>query len=444
MDLLAQPFRALAQQADTASLGNPYIILALIIFVALYAGITFEHQHGFAKEPLALIGGVGLYLLARIAMGDTLEHALIEVESEIFRIVMFLFPAMILVELLLQMGLFTLMQSFLQKRGYRDRKQFGILSGVTFFLSAILDNLTTTLVMINMVNQSFKGRNRHIAGAGTVANANAGGAWSPIGDVTTIMLWLAGKFTATQVVLIGFLPSVCHGLVVTYLLGRKLTESEPEQVTIEAPSFSRGQKIVMAVALACFSLPLVFSQIGAPPYMGLLLGLGVTWLLQQHLAKRDDATAGARDHYVGNLIRLVDHRTLFFFTGILLMVGALGMIQALLVTSNLLLGGDPDAFRTYAFIFLLGPLSAIVDNVPLTALAIDIINFQDHWQGVFLALSVGTGGSALIIGSAAGVVAMGRVAGLNSKVYAGLMLVPVGIAYILQTIVFMIQYRLFS
>jgi Na+/H+ antiporter NhaD/arsenite permease-like protein len=138
-------------------------------------------------------------------MGDSIEHALVEVESEIFEIIMFLFPAMILVELLLQMGFFTLLQSFLQKRGYRDRKQFRILSFLTFFLSAVLDNLTTTLVMINMVNQSFKDRNRHIAGAGTVANANAGGAWSPIGDVTTIMLWLAGKFTAVQVVLIGFL-----------------------------------------------------------------------------------------------------------------------------------------------------------------------------------------------------------------------------------------------
>jgi Na+/H+ antiporter NhaD/arsenite permease-like protein len=113
--------------------------------------------------------------------------------------------------------------------------------------------------------------------------------------------------------------------VVTFLLGRKMTESEAEPVTIEAPRFSRGQKIVMAVALACFSLPLIFSQVGAPPYMGLLLGLGVTWLLQQHLAKNDDATATAEDHHVANLIRLVDHRTLFFFTGILLMVGALGL-----------------------------------------------------------------------------------------------------------------------
>ena len=443
MEQLALPLRALYQMG-TATLGNPYIILALIIFIALYAGITFEHQHGFAKEPLALLGGVGLYLLARLAMGDSIEHALVEVESEIFEIIMFLFPAMILVELLLQMGFFTLLQSFLQKRGYRDRKQFRILSFLTFFLSAVLDNLTTTLVMINMVNQSFKDRNRHIAGAGTVANANAGGAWSPIGDVTTIMLWLAGKFTAVQVVLIGFLPAVFHSLVVTFLLGRKMTESEAEPVTIEAPRFSRGQKIVMAVALACFSLPLIFSQVGAPPYMGLLLGLGVTWLLQQHLAKNDDATATAEDHHVANLIRLVDHRTLFFFTGILLMVGALGLIQALLVTSNLLLGDSPDAFRTYAFIFLLGPLSAIVDNVPLTALAIDVINFQDHWQGVFLALCVGTGGSALIIGSVAGVVAMGRVEGLNSKVYAGLMVLPVLTAYIIQTIVFMIQYRLFS
>jgi Na+/H+ antiporter NhaD/arsenite permease-like protein len=443
MEQLALPLRALYQMG-TATLGNPYIILALIIFIALYAGITFEHQHGFAKEPLALLGGVGLYLLARLAMGDSIEHALVEVESEIFEIIMFLFPAMILVELLLQMGFFTLLQSFLQKQGYRDRKQFRILSFLTFFLSAVLDNLTTTLVMINMVNQSFKDRNRHIAGAGTVANANAGGAWSPIGDVTTIMLWLAGKFTAVQVVLIGILPAVFHGLVVTFLLGRKMTESEAEPVTIEAPRFSRGQKIVMAVALACFSLPLIFSQVGAPPYMGLLLGLGVTWLLQQHLAKNDDATATAEDHHVANLIRLVDHRTLFFFTGILLMVGALGLIQALLVTSNLLLGDSPDAFRTYAFIFLLGPLSAIVDNVPLTALAIDVINFQDHWQGVFLALCVGTGGSALIIGSVAGVVAMGRVEGLNSKVYAGLMVLPVLTAYIIQTIVFMIQYRLFS
>lgn len=443
MDHLSFPFQVLSE-AGTATLGNPYIVLALIIFAALYAGITFEHQHGYDKEPLALIGGVGLYLLARMAMGDTLEGGLAEVEAEIFRIIMFLFPAMILVELLLQMGFFTLLQSLLQKRGYRDKQQFRILSTLTFFLSALLDNLTTTLVMITMVNQSFKERNRQIAGAATVANANAGGAWSPIGDVTTIMLWLAGKFTAVQIVLMGFVPMVCHSLVVTTLLSRQLEDSEPELVTINAPNFSRGQKIVMIVALSCFSLPLIFSQLGAPPYMGLLLGLGITWLLQTRLAKQDDATANSRDQHVANLIRLVDHRTLFFFTGILLMVGALGLIQALLVTSNLLLGSDPDAFRIYTFSLLLGPLSAIVDNVPLTALAIDVINFQDHWQGVFLAMCVGTGGSALIIGSVAGVVAMGRVKGLNSRVYARLMLVPVGIAYVVQTIVFMIEYRLFS
>lgn len=429
-------------------LDHPAICVSILYFIAIYLAMSFEHIHGFPKEPLALIGAIGLYLIAVYTNSHDFNHALVEVESEIQGIVFFLFPAMTLVELLLQMGFFRLIQSKLQQKGYRDRKQLHVLSLITFFCSAVLDNLTTTLVMVNAVNQSFRDEeNRHRAAGATVANANAGGAWSPIGDVTTIMLWLSGKFTALQVIAMGFLPALAHSLVVTAMLSGRMKNSEPETVTIEVPSFSAGQRIVIASALGSFALPLIFSQLGLRPYFGLLVGLGITWILQEHLAQQDDSDGVHEreiDHYIGNLIRLVDHRSLFFFTGILLMVGALGQIGALAITSGIILGDNPSTLRIIIFCIVLGLISPVVDNVPLTAIAIDMVPFQDPWQAVLLALCVGTGGSMLILGSVAGVVVMGRVAGLNSGTYARIMFAPVLIGYIVQTIVFLIQYRLFG
>jgi len=431
-------------------LADHSIVIGLIVFVLMYAGITFEHAHGIQKEPISLIGGVLLWIIVILADVPGIDHDLEVAGAEIIEIVLFLMFAMTLVEFLDQKGFFELIRYQLQRRSFGDRKQFVVISVLTFFLSAMLDNLTTTLVMLTIAERFFSGNNRLVVSAAIIPNANAGGAWSPVGDVTTIMLWVAGAFTVGQIVSQAFLPSIVHSFVVTILLLRHVVnDSAPDSVEELQVSFCRQDKFLMALALASFSLPLVFSQIGLHAYMGLMFGLGIVWLVNQ-LLQRSVSDGESEDEMtrmeleIGDLIRTIDHRTLVFFAGILLSVKALGSMGALLKMSSTLLGESPSEDRIKVVSLLLGPLSAVVDNVPLTALAIDVIPLQTSWQGTLLAIAVGTGGSLLLIGSVAGVVAMGKVKGLTSGVYFRLVTLPVALAFVAQTIVFELQQRLFS
>lgn len=422
--------------------------IGIIIFVAMYAAITFEHMLGVQKEPISLIGGISLWILAVVADAPDLDHAMEAAGAEIIEIILFLTAAMTLVEFLDHKGFFELIRVQLQRRGLPDRQQYFVICFMTFFLSAMLDNLTTTLVMLTIVSRFFYGRNRLIVSAAIVPMANAGGAWSPVGDVTTIMIWVAGMFTASQIVTQAFLPALAHATVVTFLLLRHITNDPIPDSTEDLPLvFTRQDKFLMGATLSCFALPLAMSQLGLHAYMGLLLGLGIVWLLNQLLnpqktGEGEDLTVMEQD--IEDLIRKIDHRSLMFFAGILLSVKALGALGALEKISTLLLGDDPGEGRLMGSNFALGLLSAVVDNVPLTALAIDVIHVDDPWMWSLLALCVGTGGSALIIGSVAGVVAMGRVTGLTSSVYMRLVTVPVLLGYVAQTVVWYIQYQLFS
>lgn len=416
----------------------------------MYIGITLEHLHGIQKEPISLIGGILLWIVV-VVLADMpdIEHDLETAGAEIIEIILFLMAAMTLVEFLDQKGFFELIRVELQRRSFGDRIQFVVLSLVTFFLSAALDNLTTALVMLTIAERFFRGENRIIVSAAIVPNANAGGAWSPIGDVTTIMLWVAGAFTAGQIVSQAFLPSLAHAVVVTVLLLRHIVDDPtPDSIEDLPITFTRKDKILMAVALSCFSLPLIFTQIGLHAYMGLIFGLGIVWLLNQLLSPRTNYNGDhltAMEHDIEELIRKIDHRSLIFFAGILLGVKALGTLGVLEEMSQVLLGGDePGEQRVVIFTYLLGPLSAVVDNVPLTALAIDILPLETSWQGSRLALAVGTGGSLLLIGSVAGVVAMGKVAGLTSGRYFRIATLPVAMGFMAQTVVFEIQKYLFS
>lgn len=424
------------------------VIIGLIVFVLMYAGITFEHMHGIQKEPISLLGSGILWILAVLAELPGVEHDLEVAGAEIAEIVFFLMAAMTLVEYLDQIGFFELIRFQLQRRSLGNRQQFVVIGFVTFFLSAALDNLTTTLVMLTIAERFFCGANRQVVSAAIVPNANAGGAWSPVGDVTTIMLWVAGAFSAGQIVAQGFLPSLTHAVVVTLMLVRHIVDDSADDSVEDLPlAFAREDKIMMAVALSCFSLPLIATQMGLHAYMGLLFGLGVVWLANQ-LLRRSKAENGEQltkmEHDIEDLIRKIDHRSLIFFAGILLGVKALGTLGVLEEVSHVLLGDNPDGQRIAMVSYVLGPLSAVVDNVPLTALAIDVLSLSTSWEGVRLALAVGTGGSLLLIGSVAGVVTMGKVAGLTSGRYFRLATFPVAIAFIAQMIVFEIQHYLFS
>ena len=424
---------------------NTIQTLALVLFVAGYAVITFEHQLKTHKAPTALLLGVILWFLVTLSGigGVPLAHELEVAAAEIFGIVIFLLAAMTLVEVLTHYQFFDYIRVELSRRGLGDRQQFIVIGAVTFFLSPVIDNLTTTIVMLTVAQRFFRERNLLVMATAIIVFANAGGAWSPIGDITTLMLWLAGKFTAAEAILNTVLPSLAHALVAGYLLLRQIKDNTPDSTEDLPITFTRTEFIVITLALASFGLPLLMSQLGLPPYMGLLVGLAVVWIVTSVLAQiTDHETHLTAD--IERFLQNVDIPSLKFFIGILLAVAALNTIGVLTLLSNLLLGSNPEPERIIVGNSALGLLSALVDNVPLTALAIDLMPVASAPLWTLLAYCVGTGGSLLVIGSAAGVIAMGMIRELTSTAYMRIATVPVAVAYVAGIAVWGVQRLIFG
>lgn len=413
---------------------NPVQIVVLALFVIGYTAITFEHQIKAQKAPVAMILAVlmwGIIALFGSLGSEHLTEALELSGSETFSIVIFLLLAMTLVEILLHYQLFDWIRVKLFGLGLDDAKQFAFIFVLTFFLSALLDNLTITIVMVMISKRFFKGKNLLIVAAGIVISANAGGAWSPIGDVTTIMLWIAHKFTAGEIIADQFLASLVHAVVAFILLSMQLegttsdSTEEPKEVR-----FTRSELVVISVTIASFFLPLIVSQMGLPPFMGLLFGLAVVWLCVGFFKLTNGHVESHLDADIEKMFGKTDLASLLFFTGILSSVAALNAVGVLEQLSHVLLGADPSFNRIAGVNTVLGYLSGFVDNVPLTALAIRMIQTVDVRLWTFLAYTAGTGGSHLVIGSAAGVVAMGMVPELTSGAYFKIATRPVFVAYL--------------
>lgn len=420
-------------------------IVALALFVFGYAAITLEHRWRTHKSGvgLALAGVLWLLVATSGIERDHLSHAIEIAGAEVFGLIVFLLAAMTLVEVMLHFGFFDVLQEKLSKRGLDARKQFLLIAVLTFFLSALLDNLTVTIIMIQIARRFYKGELLYPVAAGIVVAANAGGAWSPIGDVTTIMLWLAEKFSAVDIITQAIIPAMVLAGVSVALIARHVPKEPLEKTELKRDGLTRVKKIIIGMAFASFTLPIGMNLIGLPPYMGLLLGLGLVWLMievSQHpqIAKLDGETR------VEAMLSKTDLASIKFFIGILLAVSALATLGVLEHISTLAFGADPSFNRLIMGNSMLGLFSAIVDNVPLTAIAIDVIHVHDPAVWVMLALAVGTGGSALVIGSAAGVVAMGMVRGLNFGRYMKIATVPVLIGYVAGIATWYLQHLLIS
>lgn len=403
---------------------NLFGIIAVLIFVIGYILITLEHKVNTNKSAIALSIGAILWILASFVIDKTIiSHLLHDAASEIFQIIAFLLAAMALVEILTHYRFFDLIRTRLAQFHFKDKKQFVVIGFLTFFLSAILDNLTITIVMIQIARQFFKGKNLIIVAAGIVILANAGGAWSPIGDVTTIMLWLAKKFSAIEIITHTFLPAAALGVVSGFLITKQIENSQADAIEDNNIRLSNGEKLVISTCLVSFSFPLFMNLMGLPPYLGLLLGLGLVWAMIEY-AKHKSKTPTHLNANIENMIQKTDISSLQFFIGILLSVSALNAFGILETISVLIFGEHQEHLRVAAGAIVIGLLSAIVDNVPLTALSIDLINIKDSFIWTFLALTVGTGGSALVIGSVAGVVAMGMVKELTFERYLKIATIP--------------------
>lgn len=433
--------------------------LIVLVFVAGYTLIVFEHRLQLHKAMSAAVLGAVLWLVIALNEGAAVRHSTDRIGAEIFALVFFLLAAMTLVEILVHYRFFDWLRVKLLAMGLDDYRQLWMIGAVAFCLSAVIDNLTATLVMLAVAKRFFRGHNLLVAAATIVIAANAGGAWSPIGDVTTIMLWLADKFTAAQIIVWAFLPSVALFAVSTFMLGRGIA-GDTRDAGEETITLSRSERVIIGCTLASFSLPLIFSQIGLEPYFGLLFGLGMVGMLIAFFRRRAARElgidhrpvdilkipgGGKRSHLTSDIeqqLARTDIASLLFFAGILLAVGALEHVGLLDRISHALLGDRPDPIRLVAGNAALGVLSAIVDNIPLTAAAISIIKADDPAVWTLLALTAGTGGSMLVIGSAAGVVAMGRVKELTFFRYLRLATLPAAAGYVVAIAVWCLQYVL--
>lgn len=422
------------------------IAIVSIIFVLGYILITTEHHWKINKSVTATALAAILWALIAFAGIDvhTIEEELHHLSGETFSLVVFLLAAMTLVEILVHYRFFDLLRTKLFALGLKDTAQLVLISAIAFCLSAIIDNLTTTIVMVQIARRFFKGTNLLVAAGSIVVAANAGGAFSPVGDVTTIMIWLAGKFTAMQVITWGLLPSLTITGVATYLFARQIVGStSDERPADEMVRLSPSDKVVIAMSFGSFILPLMAHLAGLPPFMGLLFGVGMVGLVIGFFAN----TAAKRESHLSmeieKLLGKVDITSLLFFIGILFAVGALGFLGILDGISHGLFGADPSDMRLIAGSVLLGIFSALVDNIPLTAAALDILQTTDFRLWVLLALCVGTGGSMLVIGSAAGVVAMGMVKELTFKQFLKIASIPAALGYVAGISVWYVQYLVF-
>lgn len=421
--------------------------IAITIFVLGYILITLEHRSKLNKSITAAAVGALLWILIGLhEESHAVESAIHAISAETFALVVFLLSAMTLVEILLHYRFFDLLRAHLFRLGLKDSGQLWLMAGLAFVLSAIIDNLTTTIVMVQIARRFFGGKNLLLVVGAIVVSANAGGAFSPIGDVTTIMIWLAGKFTAGEIVAWGFLPSLAIALTSTWCIARKVRRDTKDEKPTRAESLalSRSEWVVISSAFISFTFPLIAHLIGLPPFMGLLFGVGlvggIIGLFANGRGKKDTHLSMDIQH----LMSRVDMASLLFFIGILFAVGALGHLGILDAISHTVFGEHANLTRLVSGSVFLGIFSAIVDNIPLTAAALDILNTTDSGIWALLALSVGTGGSLLVIGSAAGVVAMGMVKELTFKAYAQLITLPATLGYGAGILVWYIQYALFG
>ncbi|MCB9252768.1 MAG: sodium:proton antiporter NhaD [Flavobacteriales bacterium] len=389
------------------------ILLIVGVFVLGYLAIAFEHLLGINKAAFALISGVLCWTILILGTHEKelVNEQLLEHMGEISGILFFLLGAMVIVELIdLHDGFDMITQ---QIKTTKKRELLWLVCWITFFLSALLDNLTTTIVMVSLLKKLIDDSKSRLLFAGMIViAANAGGAWSPLGDVTTTMLWIGGQITPVSIVSNLFLPSLICILLPITIVSYRLRGNFPKyQIDSGRKGFTTSRierRTVFFTGIGTLIFVPIFKTFThLPPMMGILIGLGVMWVLTELL----HSTKGKEDKdslSVASAISKIDSSSILFFLGILLSVSALqaaGVLASLAETLTVVIHNDTLT------VVLLGLLSAIVDNVPLVAAAQGMYTLEhfptDHQFWQFLAYCTGVGGSSLIIGSAAGVAAMG-------------------------------------
>ena len=385
-------------------------LIISIVFIIGYVLIAVEHNIKIDKAAIALVTGVMcwlLFFLNQRSHGES-EKLLLEHLADISAILFFLLGAMTIVEVVDSHDGFRIITDAIRTKSKTNI--LILISMITFFLSAVLDNLTTSIVMTSLAGKLLYDRQDRLWFASMIIiAANAGGAWSPIGDVTTTMLWIGGQITAGDIIIKTIIPSFMALFIPLALLLIKFRGQEISQVCgIKRAAHPAESNIILFSGIGLLvSVPVFKTVTHMPPFMAMLIALGVMWIIGSlvHYGKPHEDRARFS---VANALQKIDTPSILFFLGILLAVSALQSIGALGQIADFSSRYIKNEYLTGT---ILGLLSAIIDNVPLVAAAQGMFSMEiypvNHAFWEFLALSAGTGGSALIIGSAAGVAVMG-------------------------------------
>ena len=412
----------------------------ILVFVLGYAAIALEHPIKVNKTASALLTAVVAWtLLVMLPMPQGIEntsgfsaylkglghtglgnlqaqfshfvgHELSHHLGSISEILFFLLGAMTIVELVDAHQGFRIITDRITTKN--TVKLLWIVSIITFFLSSVLDNLTTSIVMISLLRKLIKEAEQRKFFAGMVIiAANAGGAWTPIGDVTTTMLWIGGQISTGAIMSTVFLPSMVCLIVPLVVLSFSLKgEIKGFEQTAQSANESgvKGSLLMLILGVGSLLFVPVFKTVTHhPPYLGILLGLGLLWLVSE-LIHADTDEEERKPYTAVHALSKVDTSSVLFFLGILLAISAL---QTANILSDAAAWLDQSVGDLRIIVYLIGMLSAIIDNVPLVAASQGMYEMttypMDHWMWQFMAYCAGVGGSGLIIGSAAGVAVMG-------------------------------------
>lgn len=388
--------------------------LLVFVFIVGYVLIAIEHNIHLNKTATALITGVLCWVIYivntqnKALVGSELSHHLASISEILF----FLLGAMTIVELIDAHQGFKIITDKITSKN--KVQLLWTISIITFFLSAALDNLTTAIVMVSVIRKLIKDKETRMFFAGIIIiAANSGGAWSPIGDVTTTMLWIGGQVSALAIIKSLILPSLISLIVpllfLTFRLKGEVQSPRTSIATYKDDSLSKKDSLMMLIvgfAMLLF-VPIFKTITHLPPYMGVLLGLGVVWVVSEIIHHGRDEEY-RKPYSVAHALSKIDTSSILFFLGILLSIGALESAHFLSSLAELM---NKNIANQDVIVIFIGLFSAVIDNVPLVAASMgmyDLAHFpMDSKLWEFLAYCAGTGGSILIIGSAPGVAVMG-------------------------------------
>ena len=400
---------------DLQMISHPLAITAVAVFVIAYGFVIAEEFiHMRKSKPVILGAGIIWILVALVAakveggtelLDRSIEHNVTEY-AELF---LFLLVAMIYINAMTDRNVFEKLRSMLVKKGFRFRTLFLITGWLAFFISPIADNLTTALLMgaVVMAVGIDSPRFVSIAFLNIVIAANAGGAFSPFGDITTLMVWQTGKAEFFEFFAL-FLPAIVNFVVPAAIMHFAVPNLTPESID-DHVEMERGARRICVLFLCTIATAVSFEQfLHLPPFLGMMTGLGYLFLFSYYIKISQHSEEGPAEFNIFNKVARAEWDTLLFFFGVIFCVGGLGTLGYLAEVSHIMYEGWG---ATYANIFV-GVLSALVDNIPVMFAVLTMNPEMNLDQWLLVTLTAGVGGSLLSVGSAAGVALMGQSKGL--------------------------------